>query len=411
MDWFRFKLRLRAILRGKRRAIRGRTDARRLIGLISISLIVIIGIVFFKDGIELWKKAEEPLPIEKDVIDEKTKPVMEIEKAEHEPKKIVIEDLSNSHRHLLLETKLQRINEPVAFRGEIMYSGGGGGNIEDQEVLTQLAIYDIEGQSEDIIADSGIKFGEIYEGRFNEKWAIWLDTNHLGENIIYAMNRNTGDITEIDSCEHNKPKLKLWGDDLVWVKQGDIESDSLYICDLTKGEVVALEVFDSPTYGTCPPAIWEDTLIWSSAGENGNSIIKRLSLQSDDGSMLDDLVEEHIDPKGFAIYPATNGRAIAWIDNLNPKEATLKLTLDGENIIDVDEGIGRFFGVGDNFIGYTKGDDVMVYFWEEEKYAHINPKDVAGRLTSSESVKGQYILWYSNAPNESKDIVNISVIE
>ncbi|NMA94601.1 MAG: hypothetical protein GX974_01000, partial [Clostridiales bacterium] len=117
MDWFRFKLRLRAILRDKMRAIRARTGTKGFIGIISILLIAIVGIVFFKDGIELWKKSEEPLSIEKDVPDEKAKPAMEIEKAEHEPKKIVIEDLSNSHRHLLLETKLQRINEPVAFRG------------------------------------------------------------------------------------------------------------------------------------------------------------------------------------------------------------------------------------------------------------------------------------------------------
>src|SRR5690606_26907906 len=51
---------------------------------------------------------------------------------------------------------------------------------------------------------------------------------------------------------------------------------------------------------------------------------------------------EILDPKGFAIYPVTDGKAIAWLDNLNPSEAHLKLTLDnGKTIIDVDENVAR----------------------------------------------------------------------
>lgn len=119
---------------------------------------------------------------------------------------------------------------------------------------------------------------------------------------------------------------------------------------------------------------------------------------------------ELIDPKGFAIYPSTNGSTIAWLDNLDPQKASLKLTLDGKDIITVATGIGRFFGVGDKFVAYTQEGKIMLYFWEEGQYAHINPKDTQGRLSQC-SVSGNHITWYSNPPRESQDIVNVTIIK
>lgn len=377
-----------------------------------IASLIILSIIFFQDGVDLWKKANLPPP----TADSDKSWTQEVSttnqdaSTEDKPKEITIVDISDSHSHSVLETDLQRINEPVAFSGEIMYSGGAGNNIEDQAILTELFIYDMESKEERSIAKSEIKFGEIYEGRFNEKWIAWLDTNHIGNNIIYGMNRETGEIVEIKSCEYNRPQLRLWGDNLVWVEQGDLESDSLYLYNFSSGEPVVLEVFDNPTYGTCPPDIWRDVIIWSAPGEDGNSIIKKMNLKASDSSSIEGLGQEHVDPKGFAIYPSTNGEAIAWIDNLDPQKATLKLTLDGKEIIDVAEGVGRFFGVGDNFIGYTQDNNIMVYFWEDGRYAHINPKGIDGRLSQC-SISGKYIVWYSNPPKESQDIVNISMIE
>lgn len=412
MNWKLFKKRLDNFLKeGKQFSIVVIERHKIWIGS-GIMALFILSIIFFQDGIELWKKASAPGPIaepdERQIEDVSARE--EDSPEEDQVREVVIEDISQSHRHIVLGTELQRINEPVAFGDEIMYSGGHGGNIEDQAILTELFIYNMNSGVEETVAESGIKFGEIYEGRFNEKWVAWLDTNHVGTNIIYGMNRETGEIVEIKSCQHNRPQLRLWGDDLIWVEQGDLESDSLYLYNFVSGEPVVLEVFDNSTYGTCPPDIWGDAIVWAAPGENGDSIIKRLDLNMGEDIASDGTGEEHIDPKGFAIYPSTNGKAIAWIDNLDPKKATLKLTLDGEEIIEVDEGVGRFFGVGNNFVGYTKGNDIMVYLWEEERYAHINPKGVDGRLSPC-SIREEYIIWYSNPPKESQDIVNISTIE
>lgn len=382
------------------------------------ALLIVLSLIFFQDGVDLWKQANIPQPplerekihaasidgMDRDITDEIK------DELKDEPKATVIEDISETHRHMQLKTDTQKINEPVAFENEIIYSGGGGNNIEDEAILTELFLYSIDSEEEKVIAQSEIKFGEIYEGRLSDKWIAWLDTNHIGNNIIYGMNRETGDKIEIKTCEHNRPQLRLWGDNLVWVEQGDLESDSLYLYNFSNGESVVLEVFDNSTYGTCPPSIWNDVVVWSAPGEDGGSVIKKLDLKNIDGLPVEDTLQELIDPKGFAIYPSTNGKAIAWLDALDPQKATLKLIIDGEEIIDIAQGVGRFFGVGDNFVAYTQNNNIMLYFWEDERYAHINPKGIQGRLSQC-SINGNRITWYSNPPKDSEDIVNISIIE
>lgn len=386
-------------------------DKKKIWLAVLLTIIVCISLIFFQDGVLLWKKANIDTPImeEKIVSADIGQDIRdEIAITEKEPKEPVLIDLSSDY--IKLDTTMQRINEPIFFNDEIIYSAGEGDNIEDGAILTKLYICNMEDREERVIAESRIKFGEIYEGRLSEDWIAWLDTNHVGTNIIYGMNRDTGEVFEIKRCEYNRPQLRLWGENLVWVEQRDLENDSLYLYNFSSGEPVVLESFSNSTYGTCPPSIWNDVVVWTSPGEGGGSVIKKLDLKKIDRSSEEEPKLELIDPKGFAIYPSTNGSTIAWLDNLDPQKASLKLTLDGKDIITVATGIGRFFGVGDKFVAYTQEGKIMLYFWEEGQYAHINPKDTQGRLSQC-SVSGNHITWYSNPPRESQDIVNVTIIK
>lgn len=367
----------------------------------------------------------------------------DLEKAKEPEEEIELPVIDLSDSSVALETELLRINEPIPYENEVLYSAGNSESI-DEPVFQDLYVKNLDTGEETVIAHTEIKFGEIYEGRFNKDWIVWLDTNQSGENQLYAMNRATGEISKIKNCEFNKPQLRLAGDNLVWVEQKDINQDGLYLYNFKSGEPVVLEIFDNPTYGTCPPSISEELLVWvvpngedsdnkslikvldlskalstdlaaSSQGQGGQPANQEAEAQeagTEDVPQEEGVDPEILDPKGFAIYPATNGKAIAWLDNLNPSEAHLKLTLDnGKTIIDVDENVARPYGIGDGFIAYMKEDNVMAYFWELDRYAQLNKPGTKARLTQG-GVYGNKVVWYSaENPNDKKDQLYISTVE
>ena len=373
---------------------------------------------------------------------------------EEEPEEVELPVIDLSEHNTALGTALQRINEPIPYSGEVLYSAGDSENI-DEPVFQDLYLMNLETGEEKTIAHTEIKFGEIYEGRFNQDWIAWLDTNQGGENQLYVMDRKTNEISKIKTCEFNKPQLRLAGDNMVWVEQRDVDQDRLYLYNFKSGEPVVLEVFNNPTYGTCPPSISEELLVWVAPSEedpDNKSVIKVLDLAkalsvdlgnssqgeeeveeelsaegaaetSDEGESeapaegASEAVEEGIDPermdpKGFAIYPVTNGKAIAWLDNLNPSAANLKLTLDkGKTIIDVAQNVARPYGIGDGFIAYMKDDSVMAYFWELDRYAQLNKPGTKARLTQG-GVSGNTVVWYSaDNPNRKSDELYVSTVD
>lgn len=413
---------------------------RRKLRFITLGLVVALtigfGIYSFKDNNKANKDKEENLAeanIQEDMSAQAK--VQEPEEPE-EPEEIELPVIDLSENSVPLETELLRINEPMPFGEEVLYSAGDTDNI-DEPVFEDLYVLNLKTGEETAIAHTEIKFGEIYEGRFNGDWIVWLDTNQSGENQLYVMNRETGEISKIKSCEYNKPQLRLAGDNLVWVEQKDLDQDRLYLYNFKSGEPVVLEIFNNPTYGTCPPSISQELLVWvvpNQEDPENKSLIKVLDLSkalsadlatSSQGEEPDnqDTMEgntgqeegidpEILDPKGFAIYPVTNGKAIAWLDNLNPSEANLKLTLDmGRTVIDVDENVARPYGIGDGFIAYMKEDAIMVYFWELDRYAQLNKPGTKARLTQG-GVSDSKVVWYSaDNPNEKKDHLYISTVD
>lgn len=408
----------------------------RMFRYIALGLVVVFTIGFTLYSFKRKREAEERERLEATRIaqaasQEKVPPPVE------EPEEVELPIIDLSEHSIALGTDLQRINEPIPYDGEVLYSAGNSENI-DEPVFKDLYLMNVETGEEKSIAQTEIKFGEIYEGRFNGDWVTWLDTNQCGENQLYVLDRGTEEISKIKTCEFNKPQLRLAGDNLVWVEQKDLDQDRLYLYNFKSGEPVVLEIFDNPTYGTCPPSISEELLVWvvpSEEDPENTSLIKVLDLSKalsvelgnmsqggeDEGQSPEEGIEMPedegvdpviLDPKGFAIYPATYGKAIAWLDNLDPSNANLMLTIDnGRTIINVAQGVARPYGIGEDFIAYMKDDCVMVYFWELDRHGQLNKPGTKARLTQG-GVYGNRVVWYSaDNPNQKNDELFISLVD
>jgi len=411
------------------------SDKRKIVAAVAISISVFVALLYSFPPVPLLQEKPDQshdLISPEQIVPESVAPLEIVFRKAEEPEQLPTLDLSSFRTEI--ESNMRQINEPTSWGEEVLYSAGDASSI-DGPVLTRLFLYNSETHEEKEVAVSNIRFGEIYEGRLSDSWIVWLDTNQSGTNNIYALNRSTGKNIRINSTSLNRPQISLWGDFLVWSGQKEEHKDEMHAINLATGRSVKIESFDNPTFGTSSPAVYSNLLVWAYPNPNdpmGASVIKTLdlmtlNLHSEETEALDsppvmevteryetvnNLAIQKIDPDSFAIYPATNGKAIAWLDSLNPAQATLRLTLDkGKTIVKVAEGVGRFFGLGDDFVAYTQQGRIKIYFWETSRFATLTKEDEQGKLAEL-PVSGRTVIWYdATDPNRKQDNVRRSVIE
>lgn len=202
-----------------------------------------------------------------------------------EPKEPPVIDLSAVTQTVVLESTFNKINEPTPWEEELLYSAGKSSGI-DEMIFTKLYSYNMDTKVETEEAESQIRNksnlpGELYEARMNDHWMVWLDTNQAGKNVIYGKDRLTGEAFTIKECALLRPQLRLYGNNLVYLIQESADQDCLYLYDMADKEVTLIGSFyQDPTYGTCPPAIFGDVVVWSmpNSDDPGTSILKWLDL-------------------------------------------------------------------------------------------------------------------------------------
>nr|MBO2494858.1 hypothetical protein [Clostridia bacterium] len=348
-------------------------------------VVVVFGLVLKGDVLwhtDLPERVEEPMeeivlnsPEEDDFVRE---PKLSDDDEKVQPKQPLVIDLSDVR--IDLETEMVQINEPTPYGRELLYSAGNSSSIEGP-VLTKLFLYNLDTMEQTQVAETKVKFGEIYEGRFNENWIVWLDTNQSGTNYIYALNRKTGEISQVKRCDLNKPQLVLYGDNLVWVEQKDEENDRMYLYNFKSGEPVILESFNNPTYGTCPPALYDDILVWvcPSPEDAGKSIIKKLDLK-------EALTIGAATAQDSVIQPSGDG-PVAQPDDISAND-TLQ---QGETAIEVE--IVDVGGEGELRQGENQDDEI----YEQVEAEVVEPQIIDPQgFAIYPQTNGQVIAWLDN---------------
>lgn len=99
-----------------------------------------------------------------------------------------------------------QINQPGIWGTELFFSAGSGSL--DDPVLTRLYLYNLTTNKAQKVKETEIYKGEYYETLINDKWLIYLETDHGTNNYIYAMNRADSKVTLIKNCKNGKPKLR-----------------------------------------------------------------------------------------------------------------------------------------------------------------------------------------------------------
>ena len=375
-----------------------------------------------------------------------------------EPSGMIIMDNSVNAKQIMVEEK--RINRPAVYGSELLFSAGNG-SIE-KPVLTTLYLFDVTTQKYTKIATTQIEDGEIFEYFLSDKWIIWLDTDHKGTNIIYKMNRQSGDITKVREVGNLRPKLSLYGDLLAWMEQIDEESDRLYLLELNSEEDIVIEEFHETAYALSAPYIYQNTVLW--VGEDpsgsGNSAIFRADFKMDDNynpedqeqgaedspsagstsapsaslentsassptpgntpalpegpwlalpsSSENETLKVYYYPAGMYVHePMYNGEVIIWIDkNKAPDSSLYMLDLSTNEVPLLQTGVTSY-ALGTDFVVINSNQEIWAYYYKANTLMRVSSAERASILPETQ---GRVIVWEDKSSSGSGDVFMYNIL-
>ena len=316
-------------------------------------------------------------------------------------------NLSHMAKDVRFDTEGQ-VNQPGIWDSELFFSAGSGSL--DDPVLTRLYLYNLTTNKVQKVKETEIYKGEYYETLINDKWLIYLETDHGTNNYIYAMNRADSKVTLIKNCKNGKPKLRLHGDTLIWMEQ-DQDEDKLYMVDLVSQENLPLFTFaDVATYGTSAPSIYGAWIVWSGpdpepVDENEvTSAIYYINLDEDIG---ENGIEPRIyKPDTYVHEPLFNGKHFAWIDTNKSFNARLYVAQPNAEPRNSATGISAY-GLGDGFVVYGKNQGIYVYIIATGETCRLTDETEKGILPQ---VYGRTVLWQNKSVSGGRDVLRYKVL-
>lgn len=195
-------------------------------------------------------------------------------------------------------------------------------------------------------------YKSIRHPRMNDKWIVYLDALGSGGGQIRVYDRETGENRVLKTVHMGLPVLALWEDTVFWVERTGTSRDKLFGCDLTTGEGVTLELFDSSDAGVSAAAAGGGKLVYVS----GSGTLKTLDLATG---------ETREDSFGVTVHdPRTDGKNVVFLSGFHGEDSALVLMNEGGKLTTVANGVADF-DLCDGAIVYGTLDKTYVYFLDD----------------------------------------------
>ena len=336
-------------------------------------------------------------------------------------------DRSDSVREMKVDEV--RINQPSIYGHEMLFSAGEGAL--EGSVLTNLYLFNAIDGTVKKITQSKMKDGEIYETYLSENWAVWVDTDHKGKNIIYKMNRveidgvKANTVSEVRETENHMPRMGLYGDYLVWMEQVSDKEDKLYFIDLTSDENMAIKLFESTNYAVSTPFIYKNTVIWADQDpekpdENVSAIYSLVFEDLGENDTLDEETTEEeeedsgemeptVFPTGTYVHkPICNDDVYVWIDKNNAPDSTLYYAYKSGAVAPVSfwDNVTQY-SLGENFIVFISNQIVYAYYYKTDKLFQISESDCSAILPQA---FGTLVVWEDKTSTSGNDVFKYNIL-
>lgn len=364
-----------------------------------------------------------------------------------EPSGMIIMDNSMNVKQISVEEK--RVNKPVVYGSEMIFSAGNG-SIE-KPVLTTLYLFDVTTEKYTKIASTKIKDGEIFEYFLSDKWIIWLDTDHKGTNIIYKLNRGTGTVSKVREVGNLRPKLSLYGDLLAWMEQVSEDSDRLYLLELNSEEDIVIEEFHETAYALSAPYIYENTVIWvgpDPSGSGSSAIFRADFVMNNDYDQEQEaspdaspastaqpsstsapsatpetplgpwqLLPSSADNDTLKVYyysadmyvhePMYNGEVMIWIDKNKAPDSSLYMLDLKTGAVSMLQTDVTAYALSKDFVVLNNNQQVWAYYYKANTLIRVSDADRASILPEAQ---GRVVVWEDKSSSGSGDVFMYNIL-
>lgn len=314
---------------------------------------------------------------------------------------VSVEEASVSYLQKEAEIDVSRVNDPFIFENEIVFSSAEviGGTVH----YAKMYIYNIDDKKTREVSGIDMKYDNLISMRMNKDFIVFLDSADNGGGRICVYDRRNGKQTAIKDYLYAAPQITMEGNLIAFMQQAGDNLDRLYLFDLDTFESVAYRVFSG--LPTVPSAV---------NMQNG-MMIYAIPYQTEDGYNRSriytmDLAtgEEKINEPGkLAQYIKTNGKDIAFQASVSGMASELYL-LEGVTPVLIDSDVANF-EIEENYIVYTKGEDIYLYLLGNKQVQKLNSDISRGRLVNA---SGKMVCWYdvTSGYSKSADIVRYAEV-
>ncbi len=254
--------------------------------------------------------------------------------------------------------------DPYFYDGKLMLTGGK--LIDGKSVMCDLLLWDPEERSAEKI-DITLENTHFMFPKFNDDWIVYLDANYDGGGKLCAVNRNDTTLTPvtIKTVYTGQCEPMLYENYVAWIERTGTRMDKLFLCDLTTMETTTLHMFSNSSYGQSLPSLVNGVLVWADAEKSG-------STDDEDTSViyfvrLGSTSIKSIHTGTYAHDPISNGQYTAWLDSHHSPECKLYYMAQDETEPTLVAGGVVQFGMGNNFIAYSKDETIYLYRIDNKK--------------------------------------------
>lgn len=273
-------------------------------------------------------------------------------------------------------------NEPYINEDRIIFTT----RYHDKSVyqLDAVALYDIATESVQVLENVEKKYDNLLSPVLSGTTAVWIDSMLKGGGRLVGYDLNTKTQFTIKDYGYALPKLSVSGELLAFMQWAGKETQRLYVYNLRTREPVTVKVYPNNPYGNSAASISERDLVWSEYGPDGTAVLKRIVFAGGNAKY------ENYDLRMDVFEPKTNGRDIVFTTERTATAGSLMLSTNGGEPVLIAEHVTNY-GIGANFVAYTKEDRVFVCFTNEQNAFGLTSERSRALLSS---VDGSWLTLY-----------------
>lgn len=291
-------------------------------------------------------------------------------------------NLGIAETHEMYLTDFPIKNEPYINEDRIIFTT----RYEDKSVyqLDAVALYDISTGVAQVLPNVEKKYDNLLSPMLSGNTAVWLDSMLDGGGRLVGYDLTTNRQFVIKDYGYALPKLSVAGELLAFMQWAGDTTQRLYVYNLRTREPVTVKVYKDNPYGNSAASISDRDLVWSEYGADGSAVLKRIVLAGNSAHY------ENYDLRMDVFEPKTNGRDIVFTTERMTTSGALMLSTNGGEPVMIADHVTNY-GIGENFVAYTKEDRVYVCFTNEQNAFALTSERSKALLSS---VDGSWMTLY-----------------